>query len=89
MTTHRNLSREELERRIADNRRDVDLLRKRRQQQVEELFGLDNRRMSKHSPAYQAMRKEISWAWGRMFQLNDEIQLCQDEIDRRESTGES
>ena len=89
MTAYRDLSREQLERRIADNRRDVDLLRKRRQQLVEELFGLDNRRMSKPTPAYQAMRKDISWAWGRMSRLAEEIQLCQDELERRENAGES
>lgn len=38
MTAYRDLSREQLERRIADNRRDLDLLRKRRQQLVEELW---------------------------------------------------
>ena len=44
--------------------------------------------MSKQTPAYQAMRKEISWAWGRMSRLTEEIQLCQDELERREGSGE-
>ena len=89
MTTYRDLSSEELESKLADNRKELSELYKRRLKLQGDLQELDDKRVHRSSAEYRAVLKEILQVRGMIHTLNSQLDLFQEELDRRENAGES
>ena len=89
MTTYRHLSNEELELKITDNRKELSELYKRRLKLQGDLQELDDKRVHRSSTEYRAVLKEILQVRGMIHTLNSQLDLFQEELDRRENAGES
>ena len=89
MTTYRHLSNEELERKITDNRKELSELYKRRLKLQGDLQELDDKRVHRSSAEYRAVLKEIPQVRGLIHTLNSQIDLFQEELERREKAGQS
>ena len=89
MTAYRGLSNEELERKMADNHKELSELYKRRLKLQGDLQELDDKRVHRSSAEYRAVLKEIPQVRGMIHTLDSQIDLFQEELERREKAGES
>ncbi len=89
MTTYRHLSNEEIERKMADNHKELSELYKRRLKLQGDLQELDAKRVHRSSAEYRAVLKEIPQVRGMIHKLNNQIDLFQEELERRENAGEA